>query len=154
MSSNKLTYINLLEEPPAGSGKMKSFNTNNWVQNFKDWMIEKIAGDRMIILNAHIVVVPREIDETILGKLALSKGGSLLQGSCFFRNDDYMLQLTNHTELKEREPKPSWLKRNLSKVIFTSALIVSSVVGALTGLGVILPGVQQWAFQMFSQVGL
>lgn len=101
MSNNEIKFMNLLEEPPAGSGKLKPFNTNSRVQNIKDWLIHKLAGDRMIILNAHIRVIPRESDTTIVGKLAYSKGGSLIHGSSLFCDDVHMLQLTNETELNK-----------------------------------------------------
>lgn len=100
MSNNEIKFMNLLEEPPAGSDKIQNIKTTTGYQNIKDWLIQKLAGNRMVILNAHIRVMPRDADPTIVGKLAYSKGGSLIQGSSLFCDDTHMLELTNNTELE------------------------------------------------------
>ncbi|AND75141.1 hypothetical protein pf16_218 [Pseudomonas phage pf16] len=99
--SDKIKYIDMREEPPAGSGKIVPMKSKRLLLNIRDWLIQKLAGDRMIIINAHIAPIPRDADTNIVGKLSDSKSGALLCGSYFYCSDVQMLQLTNYADARK-----------------------------------------------------
>lgn len=97
-STTEPEYLDLCEEPPAGSGKIQPYsNASRWC-DFRYWLIKKLAGKNTIILNAHIAVIPRIEDRNVIGRATNTGPGMLMNHSYLWCDDERMLLLSNRAK--------------------------------------------------------
>lgn len=97
MSNNEeLQYLDMVEEPPAGSGKVKDYCNASRLTKVRHWLIEKLAGEQVVILNAHLRLIPRLEDKTVVGRTLPEGKGMLISGSNFYCGDKDMMLIQNN----------------------------------------------------------
>lgn len=96
--SNNNEYVDLREVPPAGSGIIKAIKSKHLLTNIRHWLLRKIAGNRIVIINAHLRMIPRDEDTNIVCRTNPMGKGMLLHDSNFYCTDKQMM-LINNTKL-------------------------------------------------------
>lgn len=97
-SKSEPDFLDLREAPPAGSGDILPFSSSTMIANFRHWLIRKLAGKHMIIVNAHIGVISRHDDRNILGRMTETAPGVLLWDSYLYCDEESMLLLSNNAK--------------------------------------------------------
>lgn len=97
-STTEPDFLDLREAPPEGSGNILPFSSSTILANFRHWLIRKLAGNHVIIINAHIGVIDRLEDTNVLGRMTETGKGILLWDSYLYCDDKQMLLLSNRAK--------------------------------------------------------
>lgn len=95
MSTTEPEYLDLHEVPPAGSGKIQDYDSSGFLRNVRYWLIKKLAGKCMVIINAHVAVIPRIEDRNVIGRATQTGAGMYITSSYLWCDDERMLLLSN-----------------------------------------------------------